>query len=271
MSFCPSEIFGFVIVIIALLGLCVGSFLNVCIYRVPRHESVVFPASHCPGCGTKIKWYDNIPILSFILLRGKCRHCNEKISLRYPLVEGLNLFFWLLVFLTAGSFVQCFFGCLFSSLLICISAADLDSMEIPDAFNLAVLVLAVMKFGVYLLDGVSLKALLIDFFAGALSGSLLLLGLYLLVLKVLKKEGLGGGDVKLTFACGAFLGWKQVLFGIGLSAYVGLIVVIIHALVKRKSLKDSFPYGPFLSTGFFISYLFFDKIFDWYVNLMFRV
>lgn len=269
MSFCPSEIVGFALIIITLLGLCVGSFLNVCIYRIPRHESIAFPASHCPECGNRIRWFDNIPVLSFLILKGHCRNCNAKISLRYPLVEALNAVLWLAVFFTAGDLSQCIFGLLFSSLLICVSATDLDTMEIPDSFNVSILVLAAIKFVTALTQGASIKVLLIDLIAGALSGSLLLFVLYLLVLKILKKEGLGGGDVKLTFACGAFLGWKQVLFGIGLSAYIGIIVVIIYAIVKRKSLKDSFSYGPFLSAGFFISYLFFDRIFDWYMTLMF--
>ncbi len=265
MNFLTSEYILFFFVFIILMGLSVGSFLNVCIYRIPRHESLAFPGSHCPNCMKNIKWYDNIPVLSFILLKGKCRYCGNKISVRYPFIEMLNCLLWVLMFLVSDDLSDCLLGLIFSSILIVISAIDMEKMEIPDGLNVAVLALAIIKFGVSLIMGNELKGTLIDFGVGALSGSILLYLLYLLVLKLTKKEGLGGGDVKLAFACGAFLGWKEVLFGIALSAYIGLIGILIYSLVKKKMIKGNFPYGPFLSAGFLISYMFFDDIFKWYM------
>lgn len=265
MNFLTSEYVIFVLVFLILMGLSVGSFLNVCIYRLPRHESLAFPGSHCPSCMKTIKWYDNIPVLSFILLKGKCRHCGNKISVRYPLIEMLNCILWMLMFVFTESITDCIFGLLFSSILIVISAIDLEKMEIPDGLNAAVLVLAVIKLVVSLIMGNEFKGTLVDFGVGALSGSVLLYLLYLIILKLTKKEGLGGGDVKLAFACGAFLGWKEVLFGIALSAYIGLLGILIYSLIKKKMIKGNFPYGPFLSVGFLISYMFFDDILKWYM------
>ncbi len=268
MQFLNSEYITAITFFIILLGLATGSFLNVCIYRIPRGESVVFPPSHCPSCMTNIKWYDNIPVISYILLKGKCRQCGEKISIRYPIIELLNCVLWLLTFVFAEDLVQCLFGLAFSSMLIVVAAVDLDRMEILDFFSVSILILAVLKAGTMILFGNPVKDVLIDFGVGALSGSVLLTLLYFLILKLTKKEGLGGGDVKFTFACGAFLGWKAVLFGIGLSAYIGLIVLILLAVIRKRSLKEAFPYGPFLAAGYFIAFLFFKDIFTWYINFI---
>ncbi|MCR5585137.1 MAG: prepilin peptidase [Lachnospiraceae bacterium] len=265
MNFCIPELFNFILLITILLGLSVGSFLNVCIYRIPRHESISFPPSHCPNCMNKIKWFDNIPVLSFIILKGKCRNCKSKISIRYPLIELLNCVLWIVTFIYSDNRLQCLTGFAFSSILIIVSCIDLQSMEIPDSLNVAILLLAIVKFIASLVLGGDLKDLLIDLFVGALAGSLLLYGLYMLLLKLVGKEGLGGGDVKLAFACGAFLGWKEVLFGIALSAYIGLLVILIYSIIKRKGIKGAIPYGPFLSLGFLISFLFFDDIYKWYM------
>ncbi len=261
-----NDFIDLILIATILLGLSAGSFLNVCIYRLPRHESIVFPPSHCPGCGKKIRWYDNIPLLSFILLKGRCRNCNEKISLRYPVTELLNCVLWVLMVFFSADPVQCIVGFAFSSLLILVSAIDLDKMIIPDKINLCIFILAVIRFAVLLVLKNNPKTLLIDLFAGAFSGSLLLLILSFLILKLTKKQALGGGDVKLAFACGALMGWKQVLLGIGLSAYIGLTVLLILALFKKADLKKVFPYGPFLSVGFLISYMFFDDILNWYMH-----
>ncbi len=252
-----------------IMGLVFGSFLNVVIYRIPRHESIVFPPSHCPACNENIKWYDNIPVLSYIILRGRCRNCKARISVRYPIIEALNGLLWLLNLYYSKDPLQCLFGFAFISLLIVISAVDLDRMEIPDVFNCIIFGLAVVKLIIVLLLNRGSLYPLADFGLGALSGSLLLFGLYYLLLKLTEKEGLGGGDVKLALAAGAFLGWKQVLFGIGVSAYIGLIVILISAAITKKSLKKAFPFGPFLSAGFLISYLYFDNIFEWYINKFF--
>ncbi len=268
MQFLNSEYITAITFFIILLGLATGSFLNVCIYRIPLGESVVFPPSHCPSCMNSIKWYDNIPVISYILLKGKCRSCGEKISIRYPVIELLNCVLWVLTFIFAKDLEQCLFGFAFSSMLVVVAAVDLEHMEIPDLFSVSILILAVLRTGTLILFGNDVKTVLIDHGVGALVGSVLLTALYFLILKLTKKEGLGGGDVKFTFACGAFLGWKEVLFGIGLSAYIGLIVLVILAVVRKRSLKEAFPYGPFLAAGYFIAFLYFKDIFTWYINFI---
>ncbi len=265
MKLYAGETFNFILLITVLLGLSVGSFLNVCIYRIPEHMSVSFPPSHCPNCKKKIKWYDNIPLLSYILLKGKCRNCKAKISFRYPFIELLNCLLWTAALFISKDPLECISGFVLISSLIVVSAVDLERMEIPDGINGFILVTAIIRSVAFALTGGNIRTLLSDFFIGALAGSLLLYGLYMLFLKVAKKEGLGGGDVKLAFVCGAFLGWQKVLFGIALSAYIGLIVILIVSIIKRKGLRGAFPYGPFLSAGFIISFFFFDDIYKWYV------
>lgn len=254
------------IVLTVLFGLAVGSFLNVCIYRIPRKESIAFPGSHCPNCNNAIKWYDNIPVLSYLILKGKCRHCKAKISARYPFIELLNAFIWVVIAFRINNFIGVMLGFIFSSVLTVVSAIDIENRIIPNSTCVVILSLAVIKILFEIIRGISVLKVLSDTAIGALSGSFLLFLLYLIISKLKKKEALGGGDVKLAFAAGAFLGWKQTLFGIALSAYIGLIILIVLAVAKKRNLREAFPYGPFLSLGFLISYLWAEDIFSWYLQ-----
>ncbi|AJE02890.1 prepilin peptidase [Geobacter pickeringii] len=243
------------------LGAAVGSFLNVCIYRLPAGESVVSPPSRCPACGSKIRPWDNIPVVSWLLLRGACRDCGARISPRYALVELLNGLLTLALFLKFGptpSFLVLF---LFCSALVAITFIDLDHQIIPDVISLPGIVAGFACS--FFLPWLGWKSSLIGIVAGG--GSLLLVAwLYELFTK---KEGMGGGDIKLLAMMGAFLGWRAIPFVIFASSLVGSIVGVTLMLVQKKDSKLAIPFGPFLALGA-ILYIFFGKtIILWYLNL----
>jgi leader peptidase (prepilin peptidase) / N-methyltransferase len=244
-----------------LFGSLVGSFLNVCICRLPKGESVVFPASHCTKCEYVIRWYDNIPMLSYALLRGKCRRCGEPFSLQYPLVEFLNGALTLALFLRFGlSFV---FGILFvfCSAMVVITFIDLEHQIIPDSITLPGIVIG---FAVsFFIPQFGWMNSLIGIVAGG--GSLLLVG-YLFEL-VTKKEGMGGGDIKLLAMMGAFFGWKAVLFIIFASSLIGSVIGISVILMQKKGLSLRIPFGPFLASAALLYVFYGNKIIFWYLNM----
>ena len=244
-----------------IFGMLVGSFLNVCICRMPKNESVVSPPSHCPFCSYQIRWYDNIPLFSYLLLRGKCRGCGAHISLQYPLVELLNGVIALLLFIRLGptpAFAALF---LFCSALVVITFIDIEHQIIPDEISLSGIVIGfVLSFvipGHHWLD--SLLGIL-------LGGGSLLLVAYLYHL-LTGKEGMGGGDIKLLAMMGAFLGWKAVPFIIFASSLVGSVIGISIMLVQKKNSKLAIPFGPYLALGA-VLYIFYGKVLiRWYLSL----
>ncbi len=260
---------AYFIIFTFLFGTCVGSFLNVVIYRVPRHESIVFPASHCPNCNCKIKWYDNIPIFSFLILKGKCRNCKSPISLRYPIAEALNGILWIIVLLSTDNFSDFIFGIIFTSALFAIAMIDKENMIIPNSLNIFIFALGIIRFIVNVILYHDFKENFLETILGIIIPAMLLYVLYVIISKVLGRNSLGGGDVKLTIAAGAFLGLKGTLFGIALSAYIGLFVILVAGIFKKFDLKKAFPYGPFLSIAFFVSNLWFNDIFLWYTGKFF--
>ncbi len=227
-----------------IFGAAIGSFLNVCIYRIPKEVSVITPPSHC-ACGKPIAWYDNVPILSWIFLRGKARCCGQGFSVRYPIIEALTGLLFLLCWL---SFVpgKAVAGMFFCAIMICASFIDLDEMIIPDRFTIGGFVsglLLALAFpslhgfagNIYLLD--SLRSVVVAM-QGALVGSALVLWIGLLAEVVLRKEAMGFGDVKLLGAIGAFCGWKGAVFSIFGGAILGTIGVGVY-LVFRLFAKDN--------------------------------
>ncbi|MDO8722968.1 MAG: prepilin peptidase, partial [Syntrophales bacterium] len=196
----------FMEIIIALLGAAIGSFLNVCIRRVPAGESLVFPSSHCPKCNYSIRFYDNIPIISFLLLRGRCRNCREGISLQYPLVELLTAIMALLLFWKFGLTLKFLFSFLFACVLIIITFIDLEHQIIPDVLTLpgipVFFLAAVFAMGVSPLEAV----------LGVLIGGGILYAIAFGYELITKREGMGGGDIKLLAMLGAFFGWKSLFF-----------------------------------------------------------
>ncbi|MBI5380004.1 MAG: prepilin peptidase [Nitrospirae bacterium] len=221
-----------------LFGAIIGSFLNVCIYRLPRSQSLVAPGSHCPSCQLPIRWYDNIPLLSFLRLRGRCRACGASISRRYPLVELLNAagYAWIAHRFGLGAEGAIYLA-LYSALLV-VTFVDLEHQIVPDRITLPGIALGLLLGSTLLPVGWQAS------FAGALLGG----GLFYLI-AVVSRGGMWGGEVKLIAMIGAFLGWKGVLLTIFLAALVGSVVGIFLMVFKGKGRKDPIPFGPFLALG----------------------
>ena len=248
-------------VVSVIFGGLIGSFLNVCIARLPKEESIVFPGSHCPRCGHPIRSYDNVPIISYFLLKGKCRDCQASISIQYPLVEGITVLGSLLLFLRFGPSVGYFVYFAFVSALIVITVIDLYHQIIPDVVSLP-------GIGVGLLASLLLPGITFwNSLAGVLLGGGSLFVVATLYQWLFKREGMGGGDVKLLAMIGAFLGWKAVILTILLSSLIGSIAGIAIMLLKGKDFKYAIPFGPFLAAGAVISLAYGGNIINWYLNL----
>ena len=248
-------------IVIFLFGLAIGSFTNVLIYRLPREESIVFPGSHCPNCDHELKWYDNIPLISYFFLKGKCRYCKEKISIRYPLLEFLNGIIYLSFFITYGFTLEFIYLSLLTSFLISITIIDLKHLIIPDSLVVSVLGLNILyKIGNYFMYGIPFEFL--DSLFGLLAGA----GLFLLIL-LISRGGMGGGDVTLVGALGFSLGLKNTVLMILLSFIIGAVISLILLAFKIKSMKDPIPFGPFIIIAFYLSYFFSDIIISFYFSL----
>jgi leader peptidase (prepilin peptidase) / N-methyltransferase len=252
---------GFALLFVFLLGCCVGSFLNVCIYRLPQDLSIVAPRSYCPQCRAPIHGYDNIPLLSYLLLRGKCRNCGAKISWRYPLVEALSGAFAVALFVKCGFGVNFFSYSAFTAALLVITFIDLDHRIIPDLISLPGIGIGFLLS--FFEPSLSVKDSLIGLVAGG--GSLYLVAVAYEALT--KREGMGGGDVKLLAMIGAWLGWKAVLFTIFFASLSGTIIGGGAMLAQKQGRHSAIPFGPFLAFGA-LAYLFFGpQLIDWYLNL----
>ena len=247
---------------IFIFGLCIGSFLNVCIYRLPASKSIVHPRSMCSNCGTLIAAYDNIPVLSYLWLKGRCRHCQIKISLRYPMVELLGGLFALGTYLKFGLTLEALIYYLFFAALLIVTFIDIDHRIIPNVITLPGIPICFAAS--FALPSITYKEALLGIFIGG--GSLLLVAwVYSLITK---KEGMGGGDIKLLAMMGAIVGWQGVLFTIFLASLVGTLAGLAAMLQSRKGMKLAVPFGPFLSIGS-ITYIFFGTpLIAWYFNLL---
>ena len=242
-----------------LVGLMIGSFLNVCTLRWPEDESVVFPGSHCPKCGEPIRWYDNVPVLGYVLLRGRCRACREPISLQYPLVELATGLVWTGMFSYAGLSFEALRGTLLLTILFGIALTDARFYIIPDQFSLGGLVLGL---GLAFLPG-GIDAL--DALIGAIVGFGLLGSVAVVGKWMLKKDAMGLGDIKMMAMVGAFLGWAGVLLTVFLGALLG---AVIFGPISYKT-KKLVPFGIFLAAAAAITYGFGSEIIDWYLtNIM---
>lgn len=242
--------------LVFIFGIVIGSFLNVCIYRVPRGKSVAFPGSFCPSCEEPIRWYDNIPLISFVVLAAKCRSCGSKIPVKYFLVELSSAVIALILFSLLGLTPAFFIYTLFSLALLTVSVIDMERREIPDVISLPGIVMGILLVTLFRLRG-DLVSSLIDSLLGVLvgGGSMFLLG-YLGEL-VFKKDALGGGDIKLMGMIGAFLGWKLVLLTFFIAPMFGSVSSVIM-LAKNK--REPIAYGPYLAAGAFVSLLFGEAI-----------
>lgn len=247
-------------VLIFILGLIVGSFSNVCIYRIPRNESIIYPASHCPKCRSNISPKDNIPLLSFILLKGRCRNCKSKISIQYPIVELLTGFIYLIIYLIFGLSVQTLIYIILSSALIIIAFIDLNEQIVPDVISLPGIVVGfILSFFIPYISFINSSL-------GVIVGGGIILIIGLAGSVIFKKEAMGGGDVKLAAMIGAFLGWRYIIISLFLGFFLGAVAGIFLILSKIKSREDVVPFGPFIVLGSFITLLWGEKIIIWYIG-----
>lgn len=246
---------AFFFVIFVLFGIVIGSFLNVCIYRIPKKESIVTVGSHCMKCGKRLKWYDLIPVVSFLFLRGKCRYCGSGLSWQYPAVELLNGAVYGVLFLFYGLGVECILYCLLASTLIVLSVIDYRTLQIPVGLNAFILGIGLIHLA---LDYENYILYLVGFFSVSL--------FLFLCLLITRGRGIGGGDIKLMAAAGLSIGFPDVLFALVAGCIIGSVIQIIKMIVTGEGRK--FAFGPYLSLGIFVAMLWSDTFFDWYLGLL---
>ena len=255
------HIFWFFIGFSFLIGASIGSFLNVCIARIPEKKSIVSPPSSCPKCGQGIKFYDNIPLLSYLILRGRCRQCKTFISPRYPLVELLTAILSVLLMMRFGpSISYLIYFCLVAA-LVTITFIDLDHRIIPDIISLPAIPIG------FLASFVLIQLAWLDSLIGILAGGGSLLLIAIIYEKLTGDEGMGMGDVKLLAMIGSFLGWEGVLFTIMASSLLGTVIGGGAMLISGKGRKFAIPFGPFLSLGAVLYILWGTQLIKWYLEL----
>lgn len=240
-------------IIVFLYGIVIGSFLNVCIYRIPKKENIVKIRSHCMACGYQLKWYDLIPLFSYIRLGGKCRKCKAKLSVQYPLIEAVNGILYVAVFYVNGVSVESLLYCLLTSALLALSIIDFRTYEIPFGINLFILALGLIRvclnYGNWLEYGI-----------GFLAVSAFLYLLYV----ISKGRAIGGGDIKLMAACGLFLGFKLIILAFLLGCILGSVIHLIRMKVTKAD--HVLAMGPYLSMGVWIALLWGEKFLNWYMG-----
>lgn len=247
--------------VVGLIGAIVGSFLNVCIYRLPRHEWVMWPGSRCPSCGKPIAWYDNIPLISYLLLLGRCRRCRVSISLRYPIVEAANVAGYLAILWHFGlNGMSLLYAALYSALIV-VAGTDLSHKIIPDMITYPGIVIGLLGAVTVLPVGI-VNSLLGIGVGGGLLWILALASPYLF-----GKEGMGGGDIKLLAMIGAFLGWKPALLTIMIGSLIGSVIGIGLMAARIIKRDEYIPFGPFLVAGAVLSLFFAQPLLAWYQGL----
>ncbi len=237
-----------------------GSFLNVCIFRLPQNLSIVFPRSFCPHCQKPIPAYDNIPLWSYLLLRGKCRSCQERISWRYPLVEGLTGTIALSLYVKFGMNPVFIAFLAFAAAMIVITFIDLDHRIIPDVISLPGIGIGFLL--AFFLPTVSVK----DSLIGIIAGGGTLFGVAWVYETLTKREGMGGGDIKLLAMIGAWLGWKAILFTLFFASLSGTFIGGGAMLLQKQGRHYAIPFGPFLALSA-MAYIFFGpQLIHWYLD-----
>jgi leader peptidase (prepilin peptidase) / N-methyltransferase len=250
-----------ILIFVFLIGAIAGSFLNVCIYRLPRHESIVFPASHCPHCGEPIKFYDNIPLVSYVILRGKCRNCKQNISGRYPIIETISGLLAIAIVIKYGLTLHSLLLLLLVFSLIIVTFVDLDFQIIPDILSIPGIIAGIGAS--FFIPTISW----IDSILGILAGGGFLFIIAVTYKWLTNRDGMGGGDIKLLAMVGAWLGWKAVPFILLISSFIGALIGSISLLLAKKSLRYKIPFGPFISIAAVIYLFFGPEIINWYINL----
>jgi leader peptidase (prepilin peptidase)/N-methyltransferase len=249
------------LLVVGIFGLMVGSFLNVCIGRIPAGESIVSPPSHCPRCLTPIGWYDNLPVLSYLVLGGKCRKCRQPISLRYPLVELVTALAFVLQGLAVGENWPLLAARLvFTAVLIVLFGTDLETMRLPDVLTLPGIAVGLV-FSLWLPPGIVSSIL------GAALGAAIPYAIRGLWYRMKGVEAMGLGDVKMLAMIGAFLGWQQVLVVLFLASLSGAAIGLTLAAVRGRALASKLPFGTFLALGAYVASLVGERLMTWYLGL----
>lgn len=256
----------FIYIITFILGIIIGSFLNVCIIRLPASKSIVTDPSSCPSCGTRLKPIDLIPVFSYLFLRGKCRHCKARISAFYPFIEALTGVLFILLYMAFGLSYSLIVNMAFVSILIVISFIDLKHMIIPNGLIVSILAIGVIQLIVSIFTNVFGNP--IDYAIGFFAGGIPLLLIAVLCTYMLKKDAMGGGDIKLMAAAGLVLGWKLVITSYLIGIVVGAVIGVILLAVKKKKRGDEIPFGPFLAFGILTSIFFGNTLINWYLGLL---
>jgi leader peptidase (prepilin peptidase)/N-methyltransferase len=261
-------------------GAVIGSFLNVCVHRMPLEESIVTPPSHCPHCNERIRWVDNIPLVSYLALRGKCRHCGAKISPRYFLVELLTAVLFLLMWLKLTEwdrplvhgiyFLKAPIYWMVIAGLIVATFIDFEHYIIPNEITFGGLIVGLLLSAIYppLMDADTIKLSLLRSLLGAVVGGLSLLTVAVVGKLIFRKEAMGMGDVKLLAAIGAFFGWQSTLFTILVSSLLGGVVGVVLVLGRRKGWESRIPYGPYIAFGAVLWMFCGHEIVNWYLSFI---
>lgn len=239
---------------IFLFGITIGSFLNVCIYRIPKKEDIVLERSHCMSCGNVLKWYELIPVFSFLFLRGKCRNCGAKLSMQYPMIELLNGILYLLVAAVKGFTIESVLFCICTSVLIVIAVIDWRTYEIPFGCNVIIGILGMVRLVTDL-----------SYWYEYVIGFCVVSGLFLLIYLITKGRGIGGGDIKLMAAAGLLLGWQKILLSLMIGSIAGSVIHL--TLMKLKNKERVLAFGPYLALGIFIAMLYGNELINWYLAL----
>ena len=243
-------------ILIFAFGIVIGSFLNVCIYRIPMHETVVTERSHCMRCGYQLTWYDMIPVFSWLCLGGKCRKCKEPISPQYPIVEATNGILYLLIFAVCGFKWESIIYCLMASALLVLSVIDWRTYEIPIGINIFILVLGILHI---IIDYHNWLNYVIGFFGISV--------VLLILFYVSGGRAIGGGDVKLMAAAGVVIGWKLIILAFFIGCIVGSVIHLIR--MKVSGAQKVLAMGPYLAIGIMIATLWGENLISWYFSMMF--
>lgn len=244
-------------IVVFLYGIIIGSFLNVCIYRIPKRESIVTVGSHCVCCNHRLRWYDLFPLFSWLFLKGKCRYCGAGISPQYPVVEAVNGILYLAVFYVNGWNTDSVLYCVMVSVLLVISVIDYRTMLIPVGAEIILLAVGGVHLLLHLNDW-------LYYVAGFVFAGLFLLLCALLFRGATGKSGLGLGDVELMACAGLCIGWGHALFAIAIGSVLGAVIQGIRMGITKE--KGKFPFGPYLSLGVWIALLWGSQIYEWYVR-----
>ncbi len=236
-----------------LFGITIGSFLNVCIYRIPKNEDIVTERSHCMSCGNVLKWYELIPVFSFLMQGGKCRNCKCKLSWQYPLIELVNGLIYVWIFAVWGLTIESVLFCICSSVLLVLSMIDWRTYEIPVGCNIIIGILGVIR---VVTD--------IEHWYNYVIGFFLVSGIFMLIYLATKGRGMGGGDIKLMAAAGLLIGWQHILLALMIGSVAGSV---IHLTLMKVQGKDRvLAFGPYLSLGIFVAMLYGNQIITWYLS-----